>query len=48
MPERVEDIDISIHAPRAGSDDIIVKVVTNILISIHAPRAGSDFLILST
>ena len=33
---------ISIHAPRAGSDHITVQLDTVIIISIHAPRAGSD------
>ena len=35
--------DISIHAPRAGSDAVrSVAHPPDILISIHAPRAGSD------
>ena len=34
---------ISIHAPRAGSDrDVTVGLVKPSKISIHAPRAGSD------
>ncbi len=33
---------ISIHAPRAGSDEIVGLIVTVGMISIHAPRAGSD------
>ena len=35
--------DISIHAPRRGSDlkELIVAEVTEI--SIHAPRRGSDY-----
>ena len=33
---------ISIHAPRAGSDEFPVVLVGNRVISIHAPRAGSD------
>ena len=44
LPLRVTTHSISIHAPRAGSDDL-KEVVQQIvyLISIHAPRAGSDF-----
>ena len=33
---------ISIHAPRAGSDDKEYKDALKEIISIHAPRAGSD------
>ena len=33
---------ISIHAPRAGSDEDIDRRVARVEISIHAPRAGSD------
>ena len=33
---------ISIHAPRAGSDELVLQVALHITISIHAPRAGSD------
>ena len=33
---------ISIHAPRAGSDNTALERILNHLISIHAPRAGSD------
>ena len=37
------DREISIHAPRAGSDFFVLRrVAICILISIHAPRAGSD------
>ena len=36
--------DISIHAPRAGSDTILEVNRAPIAISIHAPRAGSDLL----
>ncbi len=35
---------ISIHAPRAGSDQMTPKSAGQISISIHAPRAGSDCL----
>ena len=36
-------IDISIHAPRAGSDVMAVNAKPMLfIISIHAPRAGSD------
>ena len=34
--------DISIHAPRVGSDDTIPQCTDITLISIHAPRVGSD------
>ena len=34
--------EISIHAPRMGSDDNKVDAVTQVVISIHAPRMGSD------
>ena len=35
-------INISIHAPRVGSDESSEKPATKIFISIHAPRVGSD------
>ncbi len=35
-------LDISIHAPRMGSDDTIFSNCHNYGISIHAPRMGSD------
>ena len=35
-------IEISIHAPREGSDLITMFVVLDMTISIHAPREGSD------
>ena len=34
--------EISIHAPRTGSDKTVVKKSGKRLISIHAPRTGSD------
>ena len=34
--------DISIHAPRGGSDIKLLENRTKIVISIHAPRGGSD------
>ena len=34
--------DISIHAPRVGSDRYLVNTYHRIFISIHAPRVGSD------
>ena len=37
--------DISIHAPRAGSDFSFTLVLGLEIISIHAPRAGSDYAI---
>ena len=37
---------ISIHAPRAGSDGTMQASTTTKEISIHAPRAGSDWRIL--
>ncbi len=34
---------ISIHAPHAGSDQVIIMILNRDLkISIHAPHAGSD------
>ena len=36
--------DISIHAPRAGSDRPLLERTNIMAISIHAPRAGSDLL----
>ena len=33
---------ISIHAPRAGSDNNPYSLRLHLIISIHAPRAGSD------
>ena len=40
-PEPGED-GISIHAPRAGCDDLVFADASELLISIHAPRAGCD------
>ena len=39
----MSNVDISIHAPRTGSDLIARVVARELLISIHAPRTGSDF-----
>ena len=36
------DFEISIHAPRTGSDIIVLKPRCFNIISIHAPRTGSD------
>jgi len=36
--------EVSIHAPRAGSDDVALDGVSDDKVSIHAPRAGSDVL----
>ena len=36
------DVEISIHAPRAGSDPSTSNIFVDRAISIHAPRAGSD------
>ena len=33
---------ISIHAPRVGSDILILCIIPHRIISIHAPRVGSD------
>ena len=33
---------VSIHAPRKGSDCLIVKYICTKKVSIHAPRKGSD------
>ena len=35
-------VDISIHAPRGGSDGISIAADGKLRISIHAPRGGSD------
>ena len=36
-------VTISIHAPREGSDDVVVVFkLVHLVISIHAPREGSD------
>ena len=34
--------EISIHAPRVGSDHVQLAGAANLIISIHAPRVGSD------
>ena len=34
--------DISIHAPRTGSDQLFLQPPMHQRISIHAPRTGSD------
>ena len=37
--------DVSIHAPRAGGDVILlVAGIDDMRVSIHAPRAGGDFI----
>ncbi len=36
--------DVSIHAPREGSDDPCAPVAPGHAVSIHAPREGSDGL----
>ena len=36
------DGEISIHAPRVGSDARVLNLVQLLVISIHAPRVGSD------
>ena len=38
---------ISIHAPRTGSDDVLQGLIPNGGISIHAPRTGSDMVGMS-
>ena len=42
------DYRISIHAPRTGSDDKLLKETRGEVISIHAPRTGSDDSIAPT
>ena len=43
MPEAFSVIwEISIHAPRTGSDIHVTRWDMSVLISIHAPRTGSD------
>ena len=39
---QLSKVDISIHAPRTGSDVIQIVGIAEIAISIHAPRTGSD------
>ncbi len=48
QPQRAEIMlgDISIHAPRTGSDVHVVDFPLDIGISIHAPRTGSDLALL--
>ena len=41
------NVEISIHAPREGSDLRPVLVLGVALISIHAPREGSDVILFS-
>ena len=38
----IEALEISIHAPRVGSDSKILDKIEELSISIHAPRVGSD------
>ena len=33
---------VSIHAPHAGRDAIVLRVNLHVLVSIHAPHAGRD------
>jgi len=42
VPTFMQEVRISIHAPRAGSDVDALKGKGQFTISIHAPRAGSD------
>ena len=43
LPDTVEIVDISIHAPRVGSDQVMIEAAAQTMgISIHAPRVGSD------
>ena len=35
-------VEISIHAPREGSDSVVLLLLVREIISIHAPREGSD------
>ena len=41
-PHIVRIVQISIHAPRVGCDDVILAAVQLHAISIHAPRVGCD------
>ena len=44
---RIDCTEISIHAPRTGSDIVVTDVdMQIIIISIHAPRTGSDQFVL--
>ena len=38
----MDELEISIHAPRTGSDKAIWDELCKMRISIHAPRTGSD------
>ena len=42
--ERPASPQISIHAPRMGSDPVVVSHTALFVISIHAPRMGSDLV----
>ena len=41
--KKIKQILISTHAPRVGSDLVLLEQLRTIDISIHAPRVGSDF-----
>ena len=40
--ELADELHISIHAPRVGSDRPLAAIQLDVVISIHAPRVGSD------
>ena len=42
-----KSFEISIHAPREGSDPVIPEQTVRAEISIHAPREGSDPVVTS-
>ena len=42
LEEAIKHLEISIHAPRGGSDERRKYVINSPCISIHAPRGGSD------
>ena len=37
-------LDVSIHAPRVGRDDLLCQLFLRVLVSIHAPRVGRDLV----
>ena len=47
-PELLIHCAISIHAPLAGSDSVLVCDFLAVIISIHAPLAGSDYFLTSS
>ena len=42
LEDAANRVDISIHAPREGGDDVYAQIMAKLNISIHAPREGGD------